>query len=49
MREREFEEYGRKLHLMWHFRNDERNFSTDKFRPKFSFISRNKDTIIETF
>ena len=34
---------------MLHFRNDERIFSTDKFRPKSSFNPRNKDTIIETY
>ena len=31
------------------FRNDERTFSTDKFRPKSSFSQRNKDAIIETY
>ena len=46
---RELEEYGRKLRLMWHFRNDERTLSTDKVRPKSSFNPRNKDTIIETY
>ena len=46
---RELEEYGRKLRLMWHFRNDERTLSTDKFRPKSSFNPRNKDTITETY
>ena len=46
---RELEEYGRKLRLMWHFRNDERTLSTDKFRPKSSFNPRNKDTLIETY
>ena len=46
---RELEEYGRKLRLIWHFRNDERTFSTDKFRPKSSFNPRNKDAIIETY
>ena len=34
---------------MWHFRNDEQTFSTDKFRPKFSFYSSNKGTVIETY
>ena len=34
---------------MWHFRNEERTFSVDKFRPKSSFNPRNKDTIIETY
>ena len=43
---RELEEYGRKLRL-WHFRNDERNFSTDKFSSKSSFNPRNKDEAVE--
>ena len=34
---------------MWHFRNDERTFTAEKFRPKSSFNPRNKDTIIETY
>ena len=34
---------------MWHFRNDERTFSTEKFRPKSSFNLRNKDTVIEIY
>ena len=42
-------EYGRKLQLMWHFRNDERLFLTDRFRPKSSFNPRNKEVIIETY
>ena len=46
---RELEEYGRKLRLMWHFRNDERTFTAEKFRPKSSFNPRNKDAIIETY
>ena len=45
----ELEEYGRKLRLMWHFRNDERSFVADRFRPKSSFNPRNKDAIIETY
>ena len=45
----ELEEYGRKLQLMWHFRNDERFFVADKFRPKSSFNPRHKDVIIETY
>ena len=44
----ELEEYGRKLRFMWHFRNDERSFVADRFRPKSSFNPRNKDAIIET-
>ena len=42
---RELEEYGRKLRLMWHFRNDEQTFTAEKFRPKSSFNPRNKDAI----
>ena len=34
---------------MWHFRNDERPFTAEKFRPKYSFNPRNKDAIIETY
>ena len=43
------EEYGRKLRLIWHFRNDERTFTADKFWLKSSFNPRNKDGIIETY
>ena len=42
------EEYGRKLRLCY-FRNDEKPFSADKFKPKCSFNPRNRDTIIETY
>ena len=34
---RELEEYGRKRRLMWHFRNDERPFCKDIFKPKSTF------------
>ena len=34
---------------MWHFRNDERSFAADWFRPKSSFNPRNKGVIIETY
>ena len=34
---------------MWHFRNDEQTFSTDKFRPKSPFNPRSKVAIIETY
>ena len=44
----ELEEYGRKLRLMWHFRNDERSSAADRFRPRSYFNLRNKDVIIET-
>ena len=41
----ELEEYGRKLRPMWHFINDEKPFQYDKFRPKSTLNSSNKDTI----
>ena len=40
---------GEKLRLMWHFRNDEKPFPYEKFRPKSTFNPRNKDTVIETY
>ena len=45
----ELEDYGRKLSLMWHFRNNERPIPYEKFRPKSTFIPRNKDTVIDTY
>ena len=41
-RERELEECGSKLRLMWDFRNDEQTFIGDKFRLKSSFNLKNK-------
>ena len=35
---KELEEFGKKLRLMWHFRNDERSFVTDRFSPQFKFL-----------
>ena len=34
---------------MWHFRNDEKPFQYEKFRPKSTFNPRNKDAIVETY
>ena len=45
----ELEEYGRKLQPMWHFRNDEKPFPYEKFRPRSTFNPRNKGAVIETF
>ena len=45
----ELEEYGRKLRFMWHFRNDQRSFAADRFKPKSSFNPKNKDVIIEIY
>ena len=44
------EVFGRKLRLMWHFRNDERIFDCNtKFRPKSKFNPNNKDVITEIY
>ena len=45
----EYEEYGRKLWLIWQFRNDEKPFPHQKFRPKSTFNPRSKDTVIERY
>ena len=34
---------------MWHFRNGEKPFPYEKFKPKSTFNPRNKDTVIETY
>ena len=34
---------------MWQFRNDERPFSKEKFKPKSTFNPRNKDAVIEAY
>ena len=34
---------------MWHFRNDEKPFPHEKFRPNSTFNPWNKDTVIETY
>ena len=46
---REPEKLGRKLRLKWHFSNDERPFSQERFKPKSAFNPRNKDAVIETY
>ena len=46
---RELEEYGRKLRLMWYFRNDERSFSQVLFKPRSTFNPRNKDAVTEAY
>ena len=34
---------------MWHFRNGEKPFLYEKFRPKSTLSLRNKDSVIETY
>ena len=45
----EFVEYGKKLQLMRHFRNNERSFAGKKFGLKSFFNQKNKDLIKETY
>ena len=33
---------------MWHFRNDEKPFPYERFRPKSTFSLRNEDSVTET-
>ena len=46
---RELEEYCRDLWLMWHFRNREKPFYQERYKPKSTFNHRNKDAVIETY
>ena len=46
---RELEKYARKLRLIWLFRNDERPFSHEIFKPKSTCNPRNKDAVIEIY
>ena len=34
---------------MWHFRNNERPFSQERFKSKSTFNPRNEDAVIETY
>ena len=34
---------------MWHFRNNQKPFPYEKFKPKSTFNSRNKDAVIKTY
>ena len=42
----ELEEYGRKLRLMRHFRNEENPFPNEKFRLQHTFNPMNKDIVV---
>ena len=46
---RELEALGRMLRLKWHFRNEEKDFDPEKFKPKSTFNPRNKDAAIEIY
>ena len=46
---RELEALGRMLRLKSHFRNEEKDFDPEKFKPKSTFNPCNKDTAIEIY
>ena len=37
------------LRLKWHFRNEEKDFNPERFKPKSTFNPRNKDAAIEIY
>ena len=45
----ELETYGRKLRLMWHYRNEEREITINPFKKKSKFNPNRKDTAIEIY
>ena len=45
----ELEAFGRMLWLKSFFRNDEKEFNPDKFKPKSTFNLRNRDAAIEIY
>ena len=45
----ELENFGRKLRLKWHFRNEENQGSYNLFRPKSKFNPKGKDAAIELY
>ena len=45
----ELEVFGRKLRLNWHFRNEEKSETFNRFRPKSKFNPKGKDAAIEIY
>ena len=43
------EQFGRMLHLKWHFRNDKRDIPINPCKTKSTFNPRNKDVTIEIY
>ena len=46
---RELEEFGQKLRLIWHFRNDETPFFEERLKINSTFNPTNKDVVTETY
>ena len=47
--EEELETYGRKLRLMWHYRNEKQEITINPFEKKSKFNPKRKDAAIEIF
>ena len=45
----DLEKFGRILRLKWHYRNDERTFDPNPFRPKSKFNPSKIDAAIELY
>ena len=45
----DLEKFGRTLRLKWHYRNDERTFGPNPFRPKSKFNPSKTDASIELY
>ena len=45
----ELETYGRKIRLMWHCRNEEREITINPFKKKSKFNPKRKDVTIEIY
>ena len=45
----ELETYGRKLRLMWHHRNEEREITINTFKKKSKFNPKRKNTAIDIY
>ena len=45
----DLESFGRKLRLAWHFRNDDRVFEPNPFKPKSNFDPKDNDAAIELY
>ena len=45
----DLENFGRKLRLAWHFRNENSNFTANPFKSKSNFNPKNKDVAIEMY
>ena len=45
----DLEKFGRTLRLKWHYRNEERTFDSNPFRPKSNFNPSKTDAVMELY